>query len=212
MLQHCLSARRSPFSGGGKEGWGYQRVQWNLMIAKQQTVRALAMLALSVAVAGVAAPAARAQVSFGSPSDPPRIAVGAGAFDVSPSSSNHQGGTAAELRAEYRFGDVLGFVSPFIGVQGTSSAAFYGYGGFGIDINFGPNIVLTPNVAAGYFSRGQGTNLGSWWEFRSGAELAWRFEDMSRLGVAVHHTSNAGLTKRNPGEQSVLLMYSVPLR
>ena len=96
--------------------------------------------------------------------------------------------------------------------SGTSDGAFYGYGGFGVDINFGPNLVLTPNVAGGYFARGSGTDLGSWWEFRTGAELAWRFEDMSRLGVAVHHISNAGLTKRNPGEQSVLLMYSVPLR
>ena len=170
------------------------------------------MLALLAAVDGGSAPAARAQVSFGSPADPPRIAVGAGAFDVTPSSTSHTGGTAAELRAEYRFGDVLWFVAPFIGVEGTSSAAFYGYGGFGIDINFGPNIVLTPNVAAGYFARGNGTNLGSWWEFRAGVEVAWRFEDMSRLGVAVHHMSNAGLTKRNPGQQSVLLMYSVPLR
>ena len=170
------------------------------------------MLTLSIAGAAMHAPAGRAQVSVGSPADPPRIAVGAGAFDVSPSATNPRGGTAAELRAEYRFGDVLWFMSPFIGVQGTSSAAFYGYGGFGVDVNFGPNIVLTPNVAAGYFSRGSGTNLGSWWEFRSGVELAWRFEDSSRLGVAVHHTSNAGLTRRNPGEQSVLLMYSVPLR
>jgi hypothetical protein len=173
--------------------------------------RACAISALLIAAATVPGPAARAQVSFGSPADPPRIAVGAGAFDITPSAGNHRGGTAAELRSEYRFGDVLWFVSPFIGVQGTSSAAFYGYGGFGIDVNFGPNIVLTPNVAAGYFSRGSGTNLGSWWEFRSGVELAWRFEDMSRLGVAVHHMSNAGLTRRNPGEQSVLLVYSVPL-
>ena len=96
--------------------------------------------------------------------------------------------------------------------SGTSDGAFYGYGGFGIDINFSPNLVLTPNVAGGYFAHGSGINLGSWWEFRSGAEFAWRFEDMSRLGVAVYHTSNAGLTKRNPGAQSVLLLYSVPLR
>ncbi|MGD9614437.1 MAG: acyloxyacyl hydrolase [Alphaproteobacteria bacterium] len=176
----------------------------------RRTARIFAILAL-LAAEGALASAAKAQLSLGSPADPPRIAVGAGAFDATPSASN-RGGTAAELRAEYRFGDVLWVVSPFIGVMGTSDAAFYGYGGFGIDINFGPNIVLTPNVAAGYFARGRGTNLGSWWEFRSGAELAWRFDDTSRLGVAVHHTSNAGLTQRNPGAQSVLLMYSVPLR
>jgi hypothetical protein len=30
--------------------------------------------------------------------------------------------------------------------------------------------------------------------------------------VAVHHTSNAGLTKRNPGAQSIALIYSIPLQ
>jgi hypothetical protein len=153
-----------------------------------------------------------AQLSLGSPGDPPRLALGAGAFDITPSSSRRDGGTAAEFRGEYRFGDVLWFISPFIGAMGTSDAAFYGYGGFGIDINFGPNIVLTPSVAGGYFARGSGTNLGSWWEFRSGAELAWRFENRSRLGVSVTHMSNAGLTRRNPGANSVVLIYSLPLR
>lgn len=157
-----------------------------------------------------ASPAA-AQFAIGSPGDPPRVAIGAGAFDVTPSASN-AGGTAAEFRGEYRFPDMLWFVAPFVGASGTSDGAFYGYSGFGIDINITPNLVLTPNTAAGYFYRGSGTNLGSWLEFRSGAELAWRFADRSRLGVAVHHTSNAGLTKRNPGAQSVVLMYSLPVR
>ena len=167
--------------------------------------------ALGLFLAGATLDPAMAQVSFGSPGDPPRIALGAGAFDITP--SNHKDShTAAGLRAEYRYGDVFWLLSPFIGAAGTSDGAFYGYGGFGVDINFGPALVLTPNVAAGYFARGNGTRLGSWVEFRSGAELAYRFADQSRLGVAVHHISNAGLTKQNPGEQSVLLMYSVPLR
>jgi lipid A 3-O-deacylase len=173
---------------------------------------ALPALTITLAIiASVALPAsAKAQLSVGSPSDPPRVALGAGAFDITPGNSS-TAATAAEFRGEYRFGDVLWFVSPFIGVMGTSDAAFYGYGGFGIDINFSPNVVLTPNVAGGFFSRGSGTDLGSWWEFRSGVELAWRFDNMSRLGLAFSHMSNAGLTKQNPGAQSLLLMYSVPL-
>ena len=155
---------------------------------------------------------AAAQLTLGSPGEPPRVAIGAGAFDVTPSASNKIGGTAAEGRLEYRLPDMLWAVAPFVGVSGTSDGAFYGYGGFGVDINFTPNLVLTPNAAAGYFYRGSGTNLGSWLEFRTGAELAWRFADRSRIGVAVHHTSNAGLTQRNPGAQSVVLMYSVPIR
>jgi hypothetical protein len=151
------------------------------------------------------------QVTFGSPGEPPRVALGAGAFDVTPSPHNKGGGTAAEGRVEYRFPDIGWVVAPFVGVSGTSNGAFYGYGGFGFDINFTPNAVLTPNVAAGYFYHGSGTNLGSWFEFRTGVELAWRFADRTRLGVAVNHTSNAGLAKRNPGAHSVVLMYSVPI-
>ena len=178
---------------------------------KRSTIAIAAVLGLAAFAAAAALPVpAAAQVTLGSPSDPARIALGAGAFDVTPSSSHKDSKTAGEVRGEYRFGDVLGPIAPFIGVSGTTDGAFYGYFGFGIDINFTPNLVLTPNAAGGYFARGRGTNLGSWWEFRTGAELAWRFDDMSRLGVAVHHTSNAGLTRRNPGEQSVLVMYSIP--
>jgi len=148
---------------------------------------------------------------LGSPNDPARVELGAGAFDVTPSSSHPDSRTAAELRAEYHFRDTLWFLQPFVGVSGTSGGGFYGYGGLGFDINFTPNWVLTPNAAAGYFARGGGTNLGSWWEFRTGAELAYRMPDYSRIGVNFNHTSNAGLTKRNPGEQSVVLTYSVPM-
>ena len=158
------------------------------------------------------APPAAAQVTFGSPNDPPRLALGVGAFDFTPGRARPNSGTAAEFRGEYRFGDQWWIIAPFIGVSATSDGAFYGYGGFGFDINFTPNLVLTPNAAAGYFARGSGTNLGSWWEFRTGAELAWRFADQKRIGVAVTHTSNAGLTRHNPGEQSIVLMYSIPMR
>jgi lipid A 3-O-deacylase len=173
-------------------------------------VREVLAALVVAAVAALPIPAA-AQITFGSPSDPPRLALGAGAFDITPSSSHPDAKTAGEFRGEYRFGDVVWIISPFVGASVTTDGAFYGYGGFGFDVNLTPNIVLTPNGAAGYFERGSGTILGSWWEFRTGAELAWRFPDMSRLGVGFNHTSNAGLTKRNPGEQSIALMYSIPL-
>lgn len=178
-----------------------------LKTAGMRVALATAILALFIALA----PPAAAQVTFGSPSDPPRLALGAGAFDITPDSKHPDSRTAAEFRGEYRFGDVWWIISPFVGASATSGGAFYGYGGFGIDVNFTPNIVLTPNAAAGVFQRAGGTNLGSWWEFRTGAELAWRFPDQSRIGIAANHTSNAGLTRRNPGEQSIVLMYSIPL-
>jgi lipid A 3-O-deacylase len=170
-----------------------------------------ALAAMILFLPGALAPAA-AQVTLGSPNDPPRLALGVGAFDITPSSSHKDSRTAAEFRGEYRFGDVLWAIAPFVGVSATSDGAFYGYGGFGFDINFTPHWVLTPNAAVGYFARGSGTNLGSAVEFRTGAELAYRFADMSRLGLAVTHTSNAGIGKVNPGEQAIVVMYSLPLR
>jgi lipid A 3-O-deacylase len=174
-------------------------------------MRAAFAAAMVWLIGALAAPAG-AQVTFGSPGDPPRLALGAGAFDITPSSSHKDAGTAGEFRGEYRFPDTVWILAPFVGGSVTTDGAAYGYFGFGFDVNFGPNWVLTPNAAAGVFERGSGTKLGSWWEFRTGAEFAYRFEDQSRLGVEVTHTSNAGLTKLNPGEQSVLLMYSIPMR
>ena len=73
--------------------------------------------------------------------------------------------------------------------------------------------MLTPNEAVGFWSQGDhdARNLGSWVEFRSGAEFDYRFDDFSRLGFSFHHISNAGLTQRNPGEEEALINYSIPL-
>jgi hypothetical protein len=176
------------------------------------------MAAVVGAVASVAAHPAMAQIALGSPDiilgspgDPPSIALEGGAFDIIP--GNHRDShTAGYFGGEYRFGDVVSPIAPFVGVQGTTDGAAYGYFGFGFDINFGPNWVLTPNAAAGVFERGSGIKLGSWWEFRTGAELDYRLPDQSRIGIAFHHMSNAGLTKQNPGEESVLLIYTIPWR
>jgi len=150
-------------------------------------------------------------VSLGSPGGPPRLELGLGAFDITPSNREHAG-TQGVGRLEYHFGDVLvPLFSPFIGNDVTSKGGTYTYFGFGFDINFGPNWVLTPNGAAGYYQRGSGTPLGSWWEFRTGAELDYKLPDQTRIGLVVQHMSNAGLTRNNPGEQEVLLTYQIPL-
>ena len=166
------------------------------------------LLALAVAAARPAA----AQVVFGSPGDPPRFALGGGAFDVLPDKKKQHAGTAGLALAEYRFGDVWWIVSPFIGAMGTGKGAFYGYFGIGFDINFAGTLVLTPSAAAGYFESGQGINLGSWWEFRTGAELALRLPGDRRLGVGFYHMSNAGLGKENPGVELATVVMTVPFR
>ncbi len=133
------------------------------------------------------------------------LALGLGAFDF----DHNQ--PAGEARAEYRFAQGLFFLKPLVGVLGTNRKSFYGYGGLRIDLILAEHYVIMPVAAVGYYDKGSGKDLGSHLEFKTGAEFAYRFEDASRLGLAFDHISNAGITRRNPGTESLLLMVSVPL-
>ncbi len=137
--------------------------------------------------------------------DPSFIAVGAGVYDV------FHNFTAGQFRGEYRFADEFFYLKPFVGGLVTTDGSVLGYGGLRLDLYFGDRWVLTPNAAVGAFGRGSGKNLGSVVEFKTGGEFAYRFDDHSRLGLQFDHISNAGIGKDNPGTESFVLMYSIPI-
>src|SRR5258708_40254672 len=91
--------------------------------------------AAMVVLLGTFATPAMAQISFGSPGDPPRLAFGAGAFDVTPSTSHKDSRTAGEFRGEYRFADTVWVVVPFFGGSVTTLGAAYGYFRLGFDVH-----------------------------------------------------------------------------
>ena len=153
--------------------------------------------------------AAAQMVSFGSPGDPPRVAIGGGAFDVIP--ETHPGsGTTGSVLGEFRFGDQWWILAPFVGAMGTGKGAVFAYVGFGFDIHIPYNFIITPSFAGGYSESGHGINLDYWWEFRSGAELDYRFSNDRRLGVGFYHISNAGLGHRDPGVELVNVTLTAP--
>ena len=116
------------------------------------------------------------------------------------------------MRAEYRFAyRFLYVIRPVAGVMATNRDTLYGYGGFRLDAAIGHHFVIMPEAVVGYWHQGDGKNLGAHGEFKTGAEFAYRFDDYSRLGVAFDHISNAGFSRRNPGVESALLVYSIPL-
>ena len=137
--------------------------------------------------------------------DPNYLAVGAGVYDVLHDFK------AAQGRLEFRFANGLFHIKPMVGVLFTSKGTVMGYGGFRLDLYFGPHVVITPNAAVGGFYRGSGKELGSTIEFKTGGEVAWRFDDRSRLGIAFDHISNAGIGRHNPGTESLLLFWSFPI-
>ena len=138
--------------------------------------------------------------------EPAFISLGAGSTGVI--ADRTQG---AAFNIEYRSDYELWKIRPFVGGFATSDASLYGYFGFLMDIYFGNRWVLTPNTAVGLYAEGDGQDLGHVIEFRSGIELAYRFDDRSRLGVAVHHLSNASIGDDNPGTETALIYYSIPL-
>ena len=123
-----------------------------------------------------------------------------------------------EFEAEYKF-HVKAFKSPFyflefrplVGLMMTSRGSGYLYGGLNFDLLFWDHLLISPGFAAGFYWQGKGKNLGYPLEFRSGVELAWQFSDWHRLGIHFYHLSNASLGRRNPGEESLVLYYDIPL-
>ncbi len=132
------------------------------------------------------------------------LALGLGGFDIANDS------VATEGRVEYRLDEIGYNIGPMLGVMFTSDASVYVYGGFFLDLEFG-NWVVMPNLAVGAYAEGAGKDLGHVIEFRSAIEIAYRFANRSRLGIAFSHLSNANLGDSNPGVESLVITYAIPI-
>ena len=133
------------------------------------------------------------------------ITGGVGAFDVL------HDYTAAEGRLEFRFAQSLFFWHPLVGVMFTNRGSVYTYGGFRLELPVGKHLLILPMATVGDYEKGSGKDLGSHIEFKTGAEIDLVFANGIRVGPVFDHVSNAGIGKRNPGEENLLLMISVPL-
>ncbi|HLI12145.1 MAG TPA: acyloxyacyl hydrolase [Alphaproteobacteria bacterium] len=166
---------------------------------------------LSLALAGLAlllagTPAMAGESSIIASDDPAFLDLQLGTFDIRHA---HTFVGDLEYRSSYK---ILGVVKPMAGFFATGRGAFYGYGGFAIDLYFGRRIVVTPSEAIGGYYHGNDVDLGAAApEFRSAIEIAYRFDDRSRLGIMFHHISNAGIGRSNPGAETALVTYSYPL-
>ena len=138
--------------------------------------------------------------------DPALVSFGLGYFDFV-----NQRDDALDLRLEYRHGRGLWIFRPWAGIEVTGDGGVYGVGGFLADFSIGSRLVVTPSLGVGLFADGSGHDMGHIIEFRSQIEVAYRFDDRSRLGLSIGHISNAELTERNPGSEIVSLYYNIPL-
>ena len=139
--------------------------------------------------------------------EPSYLDLGVGAFDLQ---GHRESPPTAEGRVEFRYGQKLFYLGPAAGLLVTTRGGVFGYAGFYTDIVWG-RFVLTPLGAVGFYRRGASEDLGGTFQFRTSADLAYEFDGGSRLGLQIAHVSNAGIYKRNPGENEALATYALPL-
>lgn len=142
-----------------------------------------------------------------------RISVGVGKFNFMEDGTGPHNKTSEMLNLEVYSGKkIFNLIKPFFGFLGTSAGTYYAYGGFGIDGYYTKkkNIILTPNVACGYYKDGSEIKAGNHMEFYIGIDLFYRFKNNVRLGAGIFHISNADSGYRNPGSETLVLKYQIP--
>ncbi len=149
--------------------------------------------------------------AFADEDDAALLSVGVGYFDALRAIKDDDADDAADFRLEYRHDEKLWIFKPWAGIEATSEGGIWGGVGVLVDIYFGKRVVLTPNFGVGAFTEGSGLDLDSVIEFRSQIELAYRFNDRSRLGIAISHISNASIGDTNPGVEIATIYYHLPL-
>lgn len=137
------------------------------------------------------------------------LQLGAGAFAAV--KQRDRPDRAGEGRIEYRSGFTVWHVGPLAGLMVNSNGGVFAYVALYLDIRIGP-WTLTPAFGGGYYGKGKGKELGGEAEFHGGLDLGYRLANGHRLGIKVTHVSNGNTQERNPGTESVLLTWSVPLR
>jgi len=160
-------------------------------------------VALSL-VCGLAAGApGRAAVA---PVEPTSIALSAGIFDTA-------GDEAAEAGLELRWANRLPWgLGVILGVSGNEDEAVWGHLGLRLPFALGATRWrLQPSFAVVAYDKGESKELGQTLEFRSALELHYAFANHQSLGLLFYHLSNASLSDVNPGSNSLVLVWAVPI-
>lgn len=122
------------------------------------------------------------------------------------------GKKAASLNLEWQPGvRILGVLQPIFGAMATTNGAIYGYGGVGVPIKLSKRVVLMPSIAAGAYHEGDGYDLDRTLAFRFGTELAYEFDNKSRIGLNAHILTNGKSLDREDRTEVISLVYTTPL-
>ena len=100
----------------------------------------------------------------------------------------------------------LGRLSPITGGFLTENNAYYLYTGAQAEYDLGI-FTITPSFAPGYYSSGDGKDLGHSLEFKSEVQMSLNLSNSTEFGMSYNHISNASLGDKNPGANSYMINF-----
>lgn len=129
-----------------------------------------------------------------------------GMYDVT------HGQQAVAFNLEYQPGTkIAGVLQPLFGAMATTDGTMMGYGGLGVPFHIGKSVYMMPSVAVGAYKEGAGYDLGQTLAFRVGTEIAYEFENKSRLGLNIHAITNGESLQRKDRTDVISLVYTTPM-
>lgn len=129
-------------------------------------------------------------------------------------------GSSYEIGAEVhfaprRFRFLPGFVPdliPTAGIVASAQGALFPYAGLRIELPLGERWVISPGWSMGFYYQSYSKDLGGPLEFRTQIEVAYRLNGNAKVGLCLYHLSNGGLSRPNPGSESLVVTYGAGLR
>lgn len=103
-----------------------------------------------------------------------------------------------------------GRLQPLFGAMATTRGSLMGYGGVGTPLRLGKHVFVMPSFSVGAYKDGRGVDLGRTLAFRVGTEVAYEFEDKSRLGLNIHAITNGESFNRRDRTEVISLVYTTP--
>ena len=137
------------------------------------------------------------------PSDSHQFNFFSGVFDYS-----HEGKNSELFGIQHSNKDLFrdtsfGKISPITGFMMTADSATYFYTGVQAEYEIG-KLNLTPSFSPGYYTTGDGKDLGHMLEFKSELQVSYDLMSNTQMGLSYNHISNASLGKDNPGANSYM--------
>ncbi len=121
------------------------------------------------------------------------------------------GDRATSFNAELQPGlRVLGVLQPLFGAMATTKGSAMAYAGLGVPFHITRHVFLMPSVGLGIYRAGGGYDLNRTFVGRFGAELAYQFDNKSRLGLNFDVITNGRSTAARDRTEMLALTYTQP--